>query len=113
MPLRPPWAGSVDAARNALIAHEQVWVELLDDETRLASRISNEGSLEDREEMLQELADLSGLASPSIDATWETAKRRFGDTSNSEENEQLIADLFSSSEPDCSAYEQALDRWEP
>jgi hypothetical protein len=54
----PPWAVSVGAARNALIAHEQAWVVLLEDEMLLASRISNEGTLEDRQEMIQDLADL-------------------------------------------------------
>lgn len=80
---------------------------------RLASRISNEGSLDDRQGLLQDLADLRELASPSIAATWETAQRRFTNSANSERDEQRIDNLFAGIEPDCSAYEQALERWEP
>lgn len=109
----PPWAGSVGAARNALVAHEQAWVDLLEDEMLLASRISNEGTLEDRQVMIQDLADLRELASPSIAATWETAERRFIDSANSDRDEQRVALLFAGTEADCSNYEQALERWGP
>lgn len=61
----PFWAGKVAVARDSLIAHEQAWVDLLEDEMRLASQMSNEGSLDDRQELIQDLADLRELASPS------------------------------------------------
>ena len=69
----PPWAGSVAEARSALVAHQQTWIALLEDERRLASRISNETSLDRRQELVRDLVDVDELASPSIGAT---AQRR-------------------------------------
>lgn len=80
---------------------------------RLASRVSNQRSLEDRQDMIRDLGDLSDLASPSIAATWEIASRKFEDVANSNEEMRTVEDIFSDSELDCSTYQPALDRWQP
>ena len=112
----PSWAHGVEAARQAIIDHETVWIELLNEELRLAARIEAESDGDQRAADLAGLAQLGSLADPEINATFEIARRRFLEAADSAQEEERATAIFApteASEIDCAAFDPVVVRWEP